>query len=145
MVLAFPRRQLKGRKEGFKSLTPGYIIQWLLASFCKISHHSPRDQVYGAQTPAAVQRSANPCCATPSSEENLYLFLKGMIFYNAVKASVHGDMATECQFKRYRYIKESHFRIHSLIKQASWLYNLYNTGVSYENVTIFFRNTTYIC
>lgn len=78
-----------------------------------------------------------PC--NTSSEENLYLYLVGMIFDNAVKASVHGDIATECQSQTYRYIKESHFRTHSLIKQASCSYNIYYPGSSYENIRIFFQ------
>jgi len=66
MMLAFPGRQLKGRTEGFKSLSPGYTIQWLLIRFCKMSHHSPWDQVYRAQSLAAVLGSANPHYATSS-------------------------------------------------------------------------------
>lgn len=126
-------------------MTPSYLIQWLLTSFCKISHRSPWDQAYGGQTPAAVQCSANPSCATPSSEENLYLFLKGMIFYNAVKASVHGDMATECQLKDTGASKNlTSEYIPSLSKPHGYV--MLTVPESPMKMSgFFFRNTTYIC
>lgn len=56
-----------------------------------IFHHVPWDQVYRAQSLTAVERNANPHCATPSLEENQQLFLEEVLTCNAVKASVHRD------------------------------------------------------
>lgn len=76
-----------------------------------------------------------------SSEKNLYLFLMGMIFDNAVKASVHGDVATECQCTSKNLTSE-----HIPLLSKPHVHTIFTIPQTPMKTSGFFlRSATYVC